>query len=221
MVKEILIAASLLFATGVEYTNAQSSKERLEQKKASKKELNEKSSKAARNEAKKLTKEKWKVAPGALPIERQLDRAYLMQYEFDDEGFPKYLMAEAMSFGQTYDAAKMQAFELAKQNLAGQIQSEVVALVENTVANNQITQDEAASITKTVMSSKNLIQQSIGRLIPIVEVYREINGNNREVLVRIAYNQNMAKEAAKRMIKKDLEAKGDSLHEKLNEIIGW
>lgn len=63
--------------------NAKSSKEiakeRKEIRKASKNELNDKASKAARNEAKKLGKEGWKAAPGALPLEKQLDRSYLMQ----------------------------------------------------------------------------------------------------------------------------------------------
>ena len=48
-----------------------------------------------------------------------------------------------MSIGGNYDAAKMQALELAKQNLAGQIQTEITALIENTVANKQLSAEEA------------------------------------------------------------------------------
>lgn len=196
-------------------------KERLEIAKASKKELNEKASKDARKEAKRLAKEGWKAAPGALPLEKQLDRSYIMQYQYDSEGFPQYFMAEAMSVGGNYDAAKMQALELAKQNLAGQIQTEVTALIETTVANEQMDQGDAASITRSIMASKNLISQSIGRVLPVVETYRIVNGNNKEILVRIAYNQNRAKAAAKQAIKKDLDQRGDSLHNKLDELLGW
>lgn len=71
------------------------------------------------------------------------------------------------------------------------------------------------------MASKNLISQSIGRVVPVVETYRAVNGNNREVLIRIAYSQDMAKAAAKRAIKKELEERGDSLHGKLDELLGW
>lgn len=205
-------------------TNAQSKlgvKERQELAKASKKELNEKASKAARKEAKRLSKDGWKTTPGALPIEKQLDRSYMMQMEYDPDGFPKYIMAEAMSTGGNYDAAKMQSLELAKQNLAGQIQTEVTALIENTVANEQMDQGEAASITRSVAASKNLISQSIGRVVPVVETYRAVNGNNREVLVRIAYSMDMAKAAAKRAVKKELEERGDSLHNKLDQLLGW
>ena len=103
---------------------AEMAKERKEISKLSKAELNEKATKAARQASKKYTKEGWIVPPGALPLERQLDRVYRMQMEFDEENFPKYLMGEAMSVGENYDAAKMQALELAKQNLAGQSTAE-------------------------------------------------------------------------------------------------
>ena len=64
-------------------------KERKELRKMSREALKEKASKDARKEAKRLQKEKWQAAPGALPIERQLDKSYMMQQEFDDDMFPK------------------------------------------------------------------------------------------------------------------------------------
>ena len=218
-----LISLSMLVA--VPLASGQSAKEQIKERKElnkqSQKELDQKASKAARKEAKSLSKEGWKTAPGALPLDKQLDRSYLMQFQYDDNGFPQYIMAEAMSVGGNYDAAKMQALELAKQNLAGQIQTEVTALIENTVSNEQMNQSDAASITRSIMASKNLISQSIGRVVPVVETYRAVNGNNREVLVRIAYNVDMAKAAAKRAVKQELEARGDSLHKKLDQLLGW
>lgn len=196
-------------------------KERREIRKMSKSELNEKASKDARKEAKKLKKEGWSTAPGALPLEKQLDRSYMMQMEYDDSMYPKYLMGEAMSIGENYDAAKMQALELAKQSLAGQIQTEITALVENTVSNKQLAAEDAASVTQSVMAAKNLISQSIGRTITVMEVYRTKPNKNKEVLVRIAYNGAMAKAAAKKAVSEDLEKKGEELQKKLNELLGW
>ena len=204
---------------------AQISKEQAKERKvlmkSSKSELTQKATKVARKEAKKLSKEGWTTTPGALPIEKQLDKAYMMSYEYDDNMFPKYIMGEAMSIGENYDAAKMQALKLAKQNLAGQIQTEVTALVENTVANKQLSQEQTASVTQSIMASKNLISQSIGRTIPVMEVYRTLSNKNKEVLVRIAYNSNMAKEAAKKIVREDLEKKGDKLHKDLDKLLGW
>ena len=223
--KKILTMAVALFLMGTVTTQAQVSKEQIkarkEMRKLSKKELSEKASKQARREAKKLAKEGWTTTPGALPIDKQLDKSYLLQQEFDEDMFPKYIMAEAMSIGENYDAAKMQAQELAKQNLAGQIQTEVTALIENTVANKQLDAEEAASVAQSLSAGKNLITQSIGRVIPVVEVYRTKANKNKEVLVRIAYNAKMAKAAAKAAVRNDLEKRGDDLHKKLDELLGW
>lgn len=222
--KKLLVLA-LMLTFSVYTMTAQSAKEIAKERKAfikvSKSELNDKASKAARKEAKRLKKEGWATAPGALPLDKQLDRSYLMQYQFDENMYPKYIMGEGMSIGGNYDAAKMQALELAKQNLAGQIQTEITALIENTVANKQLSAEEAASITQSVMASKNLISQSIGRTIPVVEAYRTLSNKNKEVLVRIAYNSEMAKEAAKDIVRKDLEQRGDKLHGDLDRLLGW
>ena len=196
-------------------------KERKEIKKASKAELDEKATKTARKEAKRLAKEGWKVTPGALPLEKQLDKSYLMQMEYDENMFPKYLMGEAMSIGENYDAARLQAMELAKQSLAGQIQTEVTALIENTVSNKQLAAEEAASVTQTISAAKNLISQSIGRVLTVVEMYRVLGNKNKEVSLRIAYNAEMAKQAAKKAVRQELEKKGDDLHKKLDELLGW
>ncbi|MCQ2075012.1 MAG: hypothetical protein MJY77_07505 [Bacteroidaceae bacterium] len=215
--KKILFSAVLAFMA-IGLVNAQT--ERKAVAKMTEKELNEKAAKAARKEAKNLEKEGWQIAPGALPIDKQLDKTYRMQYEQDDYGYPKYIMGEAMSIGQNYDAAKMQALELAKQNMAGQIQTEVTALIENTVANNQLGEEEAASVTKSVMASKNLISQSIGRVVTVMEVYRtDAKTRNKEVLVRIAYNSDMARKAAINAVKKQLEQEGMDLHGKLDKLL--
>lgn len=219
----LFIAMSLLVGTSTSYAQLtkEQRKERNEILKASKAELNAKASKAARKEAKTLMKEGWKTAPGALPLDKQLDKSYTMQMEYDEDMFPKYLMGEAMSISENYDAAKMQALELAKQNLAGQIQTEVTALIENTVANKQLQPEEAASVVQSISAGKSLISQSIGRVITVVEVYRTVSNKNKEVLVKIAYNADMAKQAAKKAIRDDLEKKGEELQDKLDELLGW
>lgn len=223
MKKLLLFVLVLALAGGISFAQSarELAKERDALAKYSKAELNQKASKAARKESKRMMKEGWTTTPGALPLEKQMDKSYMMQYEYDENMFPKFIMGEAMSIGENYDAAKMQALELAKQNLAGQIQTEVTALIENTVANKQLAQEQATSISQSVMSSKNLISQSIGRTITVIEAYRVVSGGNKEVLMRIAYNSQMAKEAAKKAIREDLEKNGDSLHKQLDELLGW
>lgn len=224
MKKIMTVAMTLIVACGFAFaetsTQKEIYKERKEIRKLAKKELNARVDNVVKKEAKKLAKEGWLVKPGALPLEKQLERVYLMQYEYDENLFPKYLMGEASSVGGNYDAAKTAAISLAITNLAGQIQTEVAALVENTVGNKQLSAEDAASITETVMSSKNLISQSIGRTIPVMECYRINSKKNNEVLIRLAYNSDMAKEAARKAVRQELEQKGENLHEQLDKVLG-
>ena len=223
MKKFMMVAMALIIACSASYAEKselqQLNKERKELRKLDKKQLNEKSSKAAKKEAKRLKKQGWTVSGGTLPLEKQLDAAYLKQMEFDQNLYPKYIMASAQSIGQNYDAAKTSATSLAITNLAGQIQTEVTALIENTVANKQLEANEAASIVETVMSSKNLISQSIGRTLPVVECYRVLKNGNTEVLIRLAYNGEMAKEIVKKAVRDELEKKGANLHEQLDKAL--
>jgi len=225
MIKKVIGAFALFLLIGAGISYAQLSedviKERKELAKASRKELNEKASKAARKEAKKYAKEGWTVVPGGLPLEKQLDRSYMMQMEYDQDMYPKYIMGEAMSIGENYDAAKMQAIELAKQNIAGQIQTEITTLIDNSVANKQLSADQAASIVKTLAAGKNLISQSMGRTITVIECYRTLPNRNKEVLVRLAYNGEMAKAAAKKVIQDGLEDELDGMHQTIDELLGW
>ena len=213
----MLVACSSVFAQDAK----QIRKERQEIKKMAKAELAARVDKTTKKEAKRLKKEGWVVNPGALPLEKQLERSYLMEFEYDENLFPKYIMANAQSIGENYDAAKPAAMSLATENLAGQIQIEVTALIENTVVNKQLAAEDAASIVETVMASKNLISQSIGRVITTVECYRVLDNKNREVMVRIAYNADMAKQAAKQAVREELKKNGENLHEQLDKVLGF
>ena len=180
----------------------------------------EKLDRLAAKEAKKLEKEGWTVRPGAMPLEQQLLKSYELQSKTDDDMYPLYIMGEATSVGENYDAAKTSAMSLAMTNLAGQIQTELTALIENTVVNKQLTAEEAVSISETVMTSKSLISQSLGRTMPVVECHRINAKKNTEVLIRIAYSQKKAKAQALKVVKEEMERKGQKVNEQLDQILG-
>lgn len=216
IIMTMLIACNISFAQ----TSVEIIRERQWLVKQAKKELDAKVSKDIKKEAKRLKKEGWVVSPGSLPLEKQLERSYLMQYEYDENLFPKYIMASAQSIGENYDAAKTTATSLAKTNLAEQIQTEVTVLIENIVTNQQLAAEDALSLTKTIKTSKSLINQSIGHVVTIVECYRVLDNKNREVLIRIAYDGKMAKEAAKKLLRQELERKGEKLRKELDQALG-
>ena len=223
MKKVLFFAMAMLVACSASF--AQDAKEIMKERKAvqkmAKQELAAKVDKATKKDAKRLAKEGWVVSPGALPLEKMLQRSFEMQLQVDENLFPKFIMANAQSIAENYDAAKTAATSLAITNLAGQIQTEVTALIENTVANQQLAAEDAASISETIMSSKNRISQSIGRTIVVVECYRILPNKNREVMVRIAYNGEMAKQAAKQAVREELEKKGEELHKQLDKVLGF
>ncbi len=184
------------------------------------KEIKKKAVKQARKEARKFKKQHWYVAPGALPMEKQIEKAWELQYLTDDKGYPLYIVSTGNSVAETQSAAKLQATELAKLELAGLVQTNIAALIENSIANNQLNNEEAASITKTVAASKNIIAQEIGRVLVLFEIYRPID-KNVEASVRVGYNSELAKETAKRVIREQLEERTQILHEKLDKLLDF
>ena len=96
MMKKMFFMLSICLMANCTASFAQLSKEqqkeRTETRKLSKAQLNEKATKTARKEAKKLAKEGWQAAPGALPLDKQLDKSYMMQMEYDEDMFPKYII---------------------------------------------------------------------------------------------------------------------------------
>ncbi len=171
-----------------------------------------------RKEARNYEKEDFQVAVGAPTIERQLVNAWIKEVETDENGYPRYIVGTGSSVGETQIAAKLQATEAAKLELAGQVTSNVAALIENNIANSQLNTEEASSVTQTVAASKNIIAQELGRILPLIEMYRNI-GKNKEANVRIAYNSELALELAKKVIRKSLEEQTQILQEKLDKLM--
>lgn len=209
--KLIVAATFFLFATNV--IQAQSEKQL-------KKDVSSKAMKGARKEAKAYKKAGYYVAPGAIMIDKQLENAWMTQYEVNENGEPKYIVATGNSVAETQTAAKLQATETAKLELAGQISTQIAALIENSIANQQLNNEDAASITKTVAASKNLIAQELGRVMPLVEIYKKI-GTNVEANVRLAYNVDTAYDVAKKVIRKSLEEETKIAHEKLEGLMNF
>jgi len=187
--------------------------------KDSKKDLNKKSMKMARKEAKKKTKDGYFVAPGALPMDKQLEKAFIKQNMEDDKGYPKYIVASGNSVAGTQTAAKIQAMETAKLTLAGTISTDVAALIENNIANEQLTREEAATVTRTVAASKNIIAQELGRVIPLTEMYKNIGSDNIQCDLQIAYDSKTAMDMAKKVIREQLSDKSDELQDNLDKLM--
>ena len=199
-------------ATGKDY------KELKKNEKVLDKELQKKAIKAARKEAKKLAKEGFKTPVGKLPLDKQLETAWEKQAELDMDGNPYWYIASSRAIGGNQSAAALQATNAAKIDLAGQIQTKVSQLIEAKVANDDMGQEEAASLSSVVAASKSVISATLGRTIPLVEVYRTLENKNVEVMVTLGYSMQAANQAAISAIRKELAGKSEELAKELDKL---
>jgi len=177
--------------------------------------------KIAKKEGRQLEKDDWFVSPGDLPLEKQLERTYKKGLEEDDYGYSKYIIASGNAVAQTQSAAKMQAQEIAKIEMASQLSSQIAATIDNQIANNQLNQEDAASLQKMVAASKNVISQKIGRTLDLVEMYRKLKNKNIECQVRIGYSMELAQQAVVASMKEQLQADASIAADKLDKILDF
>lgn len=223
IISAIVSASLLLASTGV---LAQDIATRKEYRKIERHErflnrqVKDKAIRSARKEARKLAKQGYKAPVGKLPIDKQLEKAWQCQYEMDSNGYPFYFIATARTTGSNYSAAQMQAVNLAKLDLAGQIQTRVNQLIEAKVANDEISAESAASINSFVSASKNLISNTLGRVMILVEIYRVNEAGNNEVQVTLGYNSELATQEAIKAVQKSMTAEAGELMEELDGLLG-
>lgn len=199
-------------ATGEKY------QELKKQEKVLDKEVKKKAIKEARKEAKALEKEGFKTPVGKQPLAKQLEDAWEKQAELTTDGMPYWYIASARAIGGNQSAAALQATNTAKIDLAGQIQTKVSQLIDAKVANDDMGQEEAASLSSVVASSKSIISATLGRIIPLVEVYRTLENKNVEVQVTLGYSTQEANQAAIDAIRKELSDRGDNLTKTLDKL---
>ena len=209
-IKFLAVLMMLSLSMGVMAQNAMQQK--VKQNKSA---LKEKASKDARNEAKRLKKEGWTVLPGGLPLEKQVDRLYMFLEDFDEDMNPLYIDGTGRAQGENFAAAQVQATELARMELAGKIGSEATGIVDNMVANKMLADDQAASITTTLVENKTIFSQKLGRVQTPLIVTRVLKNNMKEVTVRMVTKKSAVEEIAKEAIRAELEKDGKELSEEL------
>ena len=217
----ILTAFALLVVVNVSAQERALGKDRKSLQKYEKvlnKDLKKKALKEARKEAKRLTKEGFRTPVGKLPLDKQIEDAWQKQAELDMEGNPYWYVASARVIAGNQSAAVLQATNAAKIDLVGQIQTKVTQLIEEKTANDDMGQEEAASLSSVVASSKSIISATLGRTIPLVEVYRTLENKNVEVMVTIGYSSQAANKAAVEAIRKELAGKSEELAQELDKL---
>jgi hypothetical protein len=88
------------------------------------------------------------------------------------------------------------------------------------VANKMLADDQAASITTTLVENKSIFSQKLGRVQTPLTVTRELKNKNKEVMVRMVTKVSSIKEIAKEAVRAELEKEGKELSEELKAYFG-
>ena len=161
--------------------------------KASNKDLYKKPEKLVKKEAKKLTKEGWKTMD--LPIQKQLERTYERLWQTDDYGYDKYISKTIEVVGQSYSAALRMAENNAKLGIASDMGTLVQSLAQLSVANKELTPEQAVSVSQSVEKVKLIVNGKLGRVITSTTLYK-MNRDVYRVRVTVLYSQEAALQAA-------------------------
>lgn len=207
-----IISALLMAFTPSTYAQVtkeekQEAKAQAKNQKNTEKNLYSKSPKEAQKFAKQLEKDGWKSMN--LPIAKQVETTWMKMYEIDPvSGYNRYISSTEEAIGNSFAAAQMQTDNLCKVRIAGQIQTTVMSEAKMDIANQPISAKDAASITKALEKSTNMVAQKLGRLTKTMEIYKVVNGNY-TVRVTMVYDMNkimdMVKADAVQQLQKDLD----------------
>jgi len=182
-------------------------------------ELKAKASKEAKKEAKSLSKQGWKTMPGELPLEKMVERAWMKQVAEDDNGVPVYIIADGNGVAESKTVAEAQALEFAKLQLAGTIESNIASMVKTNIGNEQLSTEDATSVTGIVQSSKNIIAQQMGYINPAYKLYRDLPEKKIEVQIRVFYEVKQSVAIAKKAIRKELKEKLKKTDEEVDKLL--
>jgi len=182
------------------------------------KEMKTKASKEAKKEADQYKKEGYKIFLGDLPMEKQVENAWVHAVDINDLGYPKYIVGNAQVTAGNVTAAKSQALHAAKVEIASLTSSMVASLIESSVANNEVTTGEAQTLNKYLQATKELVTADFGQVQKDIEIYRELPNKSVQEIMRVSYNSDLALQAAKRRMQEGMVNETQALHQKLDKI---
>ena len=178
--------------------------------------------KMAKKEAKQLKKQGWNVAPGALPMEVQLQRRYTKESDINEFEQPTYYIGESEPIANFYDAASLQASTMCKLRIAEQLGGKMEALIQAEVGNKQVSgvmsQEEAVSVQQVTAAISELVQAKLVDIIPLVEVSKKLSNGNIQIRKVMCYPRAAADKVAKEAIASKLEEKIKGLSKKLDSL---
>lgn len=185
-----------------------------------KKDLKSKIEKDCRKTAKKLEKEGWKVMPGKLPLERQIQDSRYAELDKDKDGEKLYFTGTHKVTGGNYSAAKKMADDRARMELAESISTTISELVKGKTSNTDYGDKDIEVIDEFVSANKSLVSANLSGIFPVLEMYRE-KDNTVEMQVMVKTNAAEALKQAKRALRDKLYQQSEDLAKELDKILPY
>lgn len=164
--------------------------------------------KAIKQEIKRLKKEGWHVVPGSPAMEIQLEEAYVYELAKDNNMNKLYYIGIGQSPGKTFDTAHLNANEVARVVLAGQVGSVATGMANVMVSNKQLSQTDAESVCDVISKNKRLYMSRLGKVDTVFMVSRELENGNIEVLVRMVASVKSVEDLSKSVLMEELKKRG-------------
>lgn len=186
-----------------------------------KKDLTSRVEKDSRKTAKEYEKQGWKVMPGKLPLERQIQESRYAELQEDEAGQRVYLTGTHMATGGNYSAAKKIADSRAKTELAEQLNSRIDQIIKDNISNKNYGEGDIEVIDKFISINKGLVSARLNQAIPVLEIFREGANNIYEVQVFFKIDAKSAIKETKKLYRTELSKESEALAKTLDEILPY
>lgn len=219
----MLVAAMMCSMTMTAQSALELAKEQRKLNEVNTKMLNQKPTRDAKKQARKLKKDGWVVPVGEKTIEKQLTESQLLGEELmvDETGSStrRYIQHTASQVAGTYNAGYAAARNAAIVELASNLKTQVAAAMQAKLDNSQTSSINAVTIDKFNERAKAIVDASLTNTRAVVAIYRVLRNNNYEVQVRLAYDKKELAASLKRKMQQELEMEGDELNDLVDEVI--
>ena len=175
--------------------------------------------KQAKKDARKLEKEGWQSM--GLPIFDQLVEIRMKEKETDAAGNKKYIVSYQFVTARTFTAAQSQADAVARMRIAQAMGSSVAMLIDEAVANHEISAKEGETYQLHVENAKEMVTQKLGRTVKVMEYYQELSNGNVRVRIGVVYDMKAAISIEREMILEELKKESDINKAQLEKIMGF
>lgn len=212
--KKIVLLLIAFMVGGVTVSYAQSSMD------AKMKEVRKrhKTDKLAKNEAKKREKSGWTVFEGSLPMTEQMEENFIRQNMLDDDGEPLYYFGHGSYRTDDKNAAFKNACLAARQDIASQLETELVEAFSTDVRSEKVSSDESVTVSKAFAEGKAVVSSKLAGVRPIVRLYRR-DKYQYEVEVDMYYSREKARQIARDAVREKLAHEETGLKNLVNDVL--